>query len=499
MTLDPRTPVIVGGGQVNQRTTEGDPAREPVDLIVEAARRAGDDAGTGAKLLESIDAVRIVSLLSWRYRDPGALVAERVGATPKETAVTTPGGNTPQSLVNRTALDIMAGRNDVVLIGGAEAWRTRMSFRSTGDRPTWTEQDESVPAARVIGDEFTMTHPAEMNRGIVMPVQVYPMFEQALRAAAGRSIDDHLVRISELWSRFSEVAAHNPNAWLQKAYTPEQIRTPNADNRWIGFPYPKLMNSNNNVEQGAVVLMCSAAAAERAGVPRDRWVFPHAGADAHDTDALSHRGDLHSSPAIRAVGRQTLDLAGLTIDDVTHVDLYSCFPSAVEIAAAELGLPDDDPKRPLTVTGGLSFAGGPWNNYVTHAIATMVNVLRNDPGSFGLCSANGGFITKHAVGVYSTEPPEDAFKWSDAQNEADRMTSPRDVAPEDYEGDVTIETWTVMHNREGEPENGIAAALLPDGRRTWGTTQDRDVLKAMTVEEFIGRAARLDGNGTLLF
>ncbi|HEV3227427.1 MAG TPA: hypothetical protein VGZ52_11350, partial [Acidimicrobiales bacterium] len=207
MALDPRTPVIVGGGQVNQRTAQGDPAREPVDLIVDAARLAADDAGTNGRLLEAVDAVRIVSLLSWRYRDPGALVAERVGAAPKQTAVTTPGGNTPQSLVNRSALDILAGRNDVVMIGGAEAWRTRMSFRATGDRPEWTTQDESVPEAQVIGDEFTMTHPAEMNRGIIMPVQVYPMFEQALRIAAGRSIEDHLVRISELWARFSEVAA----------------------------------------------------------------------------------------------------------------------------------------------------------------------------------------------------------------------------------------------------------------------------------------------------
>lgn len=500
MPLDPRTPVVIAGGQINQRTADGDPALEPVDLIVEAARLAATDAGVATgSLLEAVDAVRIVSLLSWRYRDPGALVAERIGATPRQTAVSTPGGNTPQSLVNRAALDIAAGRNDIVLIGGAEAWRTRMSFRATGDRPSWTVQDESVPEAEIIGSEFAMTHSAEMNRGIVMPVQVYPMFEQALRANAGRSIDDHLVKISELWSRFSEVAARNPNAWSQQAYTPEQIRTPSPDNRWIGFPYPKLMNSNNNVEQGAVLLVCSVEAAERAGVPRDRWVFPHCGADAHDTYALSHRGDLYSSPAIRAVGRRVFEMAGIGADDVQHVDLYSCFPSAVQIAAAELGIPDDDPSRPLTVTGGLSFAGGPWNNYVTHAIATMVDVLRADPGSFGMCTANGGFITKHAIGLYSTEPPADGFKWSDAQDEADRLTTPREVAPEDYAGEVSIETWTVMHSREGEPENGIAAALLPDGRRTWGTTQDRDVLKAMTVDDFIGRNARLDGNGGLLF
>lgn len=495
--------MIIGGGQVNQRTADGDPALEPVDLIVAAARKASESAGlpsdSGRGALAAVDSVRIVSLLSWRYRDPGALVGQRIGAAPKQTAVTTPGGNSPQSLVNRTALDIAAGRNDVVLIGGAEAWRTRMTFRATGDRPEWTTQGEEVPEAEILGHEFTMTHPAEMSRGIIMPVQVYPLLEQALRVQAGRSIDEHLVHISELWARFSEVAARNENAWSQTSYTAEQIRTAGPDNRWIGFPYPKLMNSNNNVEQGAVLLMCSVEAAERLGVPRDRWVFPLSGADAHDTDALSNRGDLHSSPAIRAAGRATLEGAGVAIDDVTHIDLYSCFPSAVQIAAKELGLPDDDPSRPLTVTGGLTFAGGPWNNYVTHAIATMVERLREDPGSLGLCSANGGFVTKHAIGLYSTEPPSGGFAWTDAQDETDRMTQARDVAPEDYEGDVAVEAWTVMHSREGEPENGIAAALLADGRRTWGTTQDLDVLKAMTVEEFAGRPARLDGHGTLVF
>jgi acetyl-CoA C-acetyltransferase len=490
--------VIVGVGQRNQHTDAGDPALEPVDLIADAARIAGDDAGPGARLLAAVDAVRVVSLLSWRYRDPGALVAQRIGATPRQTAVTTPGGNSPQSLLNKSALDIAAGRHEVVLIGGAETWRTRMSFRATGERPAWTVEDESVPEAEVIGGDFVMTHPAELARGIIMPVQVYPMFEQAVRIANSRTIDDHLVHISELWSRFSAVAAHNPHAWTPREYTAEEIRTSTADNRWIGFPYPKLMNSNNSVEQAAVVVLCSVEAAERFGVPRDRWVFPHSGTDAHDTDALSHRGDLHSSPAIRAAGRQALELAGVGIDDVTHVDLYSCFPSAVEIAASALGLADDDPARPLTVTGGLTFAGGPWNNYVTHSIATMTEVLRADAGTIGLCSANGGFITKHAIGVYSTEPPTEGFRWSDAQAEADAHTTPREVADE-YEGAATVETWTVMHDRAGEPENGIAAVLLPDGRRAWGTTQDQDVLKAMTVEEFAARPVHLTATGALEF
>jgi acetyl-CoA C-acetyltransferase len=495
--IDPRTPVLVAGGQVNQRTEKGDPALEPVDLIVEAARRAEASSGASAgRLLTALDSVRVISLLSWRYLDPGALVGQRLGATPRHTAYTSAGGNTPQSLVNRTCLDIAAGKADVVLIGGAEAWRTRMSFRSHGDKPPWTVQDESVTPTELLGGEFEMMHPYELARGIAMPVQVYPMFEQALRHAQGRSIEDHMVRVSELWSRFSEVAASNPNAWARRAYTPEEIRTPGPDNRWIGFPYPKLMNSNNSVEQGAAVLLCSAEAAERLGVPRERWVFPHSGADAHDTYGLSNRHDLHSSPAMRATGRATLELADVGVDDVNLIDLYSCFPSAVEIAASELGLPVDDPARPLTVTGGLSFAGGPWNNYVTHAIATMADRLREAPsGSYGLCTANGGFITKHSMGIYANVPPATGFQWADVQEEVDRAPTREAVA--EHDGDVVIESWTVMHDRAGQPENGLAAVLLPDGRRAWGTTQDPDALKVLLTDDMIGRQAHLSADGSL--
>ena len=497
MSVDPRTPVIVGVGQVNQRTEQGDPPGEPVDLIEAAARAADADSG-GAGVLAALDSVRIVSMLSWRYYDPGALVGERLGADVRHTMYSGAGGNTPQALVNRTATDIAAGHADVVLIGGAEAWRTRMSFRSTGDKPVWTAQEASQQPTEIFGADLQMMDPRELARGIALPVQVYPMFEQALRAKAGRSLDDHLVRVSELWARFSDVAASNPAAWIRRAYTAEEIRTVTADNRMIGYPYPKLMNSNNAVEQGAVLLMCSAEAATRLGVPRDRWVFPQSGTDAHDLYSVSERGDLHSSPAIRVAGARALSLAGVGIDDVAHVDLYSCFPSAVQISADELGLPVDDVARPLTVTGGLSFAGGPWNNYVTHAIATMVGVLRDDPGSSGLCTANGGFITKHSIGVYSTDPPAHGFRWEDVQDEVDAVAPVREVVAE-ADAPVTVETWTVMHDRDGAPENAFAAVQLGDGTRAWGTTQDPDVLKAMTLEDFIGRPAHLSTDGHLSF
>src|SRR6185503_6856037 len=225
------------------------------------------------------------------------------------------------------------------------------------------------------------------------PIEYYPMFENALRAARGESIAAHGERISELWARFSAVAADNPHAWIRKAHGALEIRTPSAQNRMVSFPYPKLMNSNSRVDQAGALLLCSYATARAAGVPVERMVFPWAGTDAHDHYYVSNRDELCSSPAIRIAGRRALELAETEVDALDHVDVYSCFPVAVQVAAAELGLSLD---RPLTVTGGLTFGGGPLNSYVLQSIARMVEVLRADPGSRGLITGNGGYLTKHA-------------------------------------------------------------------------------------------------------
>jgi acetyl-CoA C-acetyltransferase len=502
MHLDPRTPIVVGGGQWSNRVDEGDEPVEPVDLLAEAARRAAADTGASdpSKVLASLDSVRFVQTLSWRYPDPARLVAERVGADGvRSTWYTNPGGNTPQSLLNRACVDIAGGATDVVLIGGAEAWRTRMATKGAGARPDWTVQPEGTEPTVTFGGEFRMeqmVHPDEMARGVVAPIQVYPVFESALRAAAGASHAEWAEHLGRLWSRFSAVAATNPHAWIRQAFTPSEVVAGGADNRMIGFPYPKRLNSNNAVEQGAAVLLCSVEAAERLGIPRERWVFPHAGTDGHDTPYVSCRADLRSSPAIRIAGGRALELAGIGVDDLAHVDLYSCFPSAVQVAADELGLGLD---RPLTVTGGLSFAGGPWNNYVTHSIATMVRVLREDAGTAGLVSGNGGFLTKHAFGIYSTEPPVAGYRWEEPQAEIDASFTPRVVASPDHEGPVTVEAYTVMHGRDGEPELGIAAVLTPDGERAWALQRDPATLVDMEAEEFVGRAGDIAADGTVSF
>ena len=465
---------------------------EPAALMEAAIVEAASDAGLDGP--PAVDSIRVVSSLSWRYGNPAWIIARRLGQEPRELAYTGAGGNTPQTLVNRTSLDILAGTLDTAILVGGEAWRTRMRARKTGATLEWPKAPVDQPPV-MLGAELDMTHPAEAERGVYLPVQIYPMFETAIRAAAGRSPDDHLVAVSELWARFSDVAAANPHAWLREAKSAEEIRTTSPGNRLVGLPYRKYMNSNNDVDMAAAVIICSVDAARRLGVAEDRWVFPHSGTDCHEHAYVSNRDTFARTPAVELGGRRALELAGTGIDDLAIVDLYSCFPAAVQLGAQSLGLSTD---RQLTRTGGLAFAGGPWNNYVMHAIATVVGDLREQQGERGLVWANGGYVTKHAFGVYGTEPPAEGFRHDDPQAEIDAMPR-RELAPaDDAAGPATIEAYTVMHGRDGDAEQAIATCLLDDGRRAWALSNEADVLAAMGDGEWVGRRVVLTPPGDLV-
>jgi acetyl-CoA C-acetyltransferase len=493
MALDPRTPVIVGAGQYVHRAATVAEGIEPIALIAEAVLAAAADAGLDG-VPATVDSIGVVNVLSWRYRNPAWVLADRLGISAAELAVTTVGGNAPQALVNRTAVDVVAGRTDLAILAGGEAWRTRMRVEREGVRLDWAK----APAAAVpttIGDELDMTHPAEAARGIHLPVQVYPLFEAAARAAAGTPPAEHLAGIGELWARFSAVASANPSAWTRTALTADEIVGVTPANRIIGWPYPKLMNANNDVDMAAALIMCSARRAESLGIATDRWIFPHSGTDCHEHNYVSHRWSLAEAPAVRVGGRRALELAGTGIDDVALVDLYSCFPSAVRLGAAALGLGLDDQ---LTRTGGLTFAGGPWNDYSMHAIATIVGELRERPAERALVWANGGYLTKHSFGVYAGAPSPSGYRHERPQREIDSLPA-RTLADGEAAAarPATIEAYTVMFERGGSPRQAIAACALRDGRRAWATSTGIDTAAAMTEGEWVGRRVRIDPAGGL--
>jgi acetyl-CoA C-acetyltransferase len=478
--------VLVGYGQVSQH--DSDPTVEPVDLMERAARAAVD-----SKVLEAVDSVRIVNLLSWRYRNPGVLLAERIGATGAEGRYTSIGGNVPQSLVNQACLDIQAGSVDTVLIAGAETWRTRTKVRAGGGKLHYTQQDDSVPVPQGADDEFVLAGPVELRIQLDRPSYVYPMFEQALRLSAGETPDEHRRRIGELWAGFSAVAQGNPHAWNRNPVTAEEISEPSAGNRMISWPYTKLMNSNNMVDQGAVLILTSVEKAQQLQIPADTWVFPYAGTDAHDTYLIAERAAFDRSPAIRIAGGRALELAGKGIEEMDFVDLYSCFPSAVQVAARELGIPLDG-DRALTVTGGLTFAGGPWNNYVTHSIATMAERLVASPGTLGLVTANGGYLTKHSFGVYGTEPPTGEFRWEDVQSAVDAESTV--VAEDHWEGVGTVESWTTPVSRDGAAEKVFLAVRTPDDTRALAVVTDASEAETSVREDIAGVKVRVNADGT---
>jgi acetyl-CoA C-acetyltransferase len=487
--VDPHLPVIVGAGQVTER--EGDAS--PLDLMVRAAAAAAEASGrNGHRLLARAGAVAAVKSFSWPVPDAARLVAAELRITPRETVQSTTGGTSPLVLLADVCTRIQAGDLDCGLLVGGEAMRPFMRAVREGRDTGWPQQPEGTAPSRVLGQERVASHAAEVSAGLIAPIVYYPLFETAVRAAKARGLDEHMAAIARLWARFAEVAAANPHAWTRSAPDADAIAAPGPDNRLAAFPYPKLMTANIQVDQGAALLVCSAAAAAQAGIPEDQWVFVHAIAAASDHWFVGERQALHRSPAIAACGRAALRHCGAGIDDVAHLDLYSCFPSAVQIAADELGIDLERDSRAPTVTGGLTFAGGPANNYVTHSLAAMTERLRGDRSALGFLTGVGWYLTKHAAAVLSARPPREPFLHAEPQDVVDALPG-RSIAEEPH-GPARVEAYTATYSRDGEPTAAIVSCLLPDDRRGFAKTDDPATIGALLEGEAVGRPVVLHGS-----
>jgi acetyl-CoA C-acetyltransferase len=480
-------PVLVGVGQVLQRLEDPRQAAEPLELMIAALEEAGRDCGV-PKLLERAEAI-YVPRGAWRYGDAGRAVAARLGAAPAESVGTPYGGNFSQACVIDAARQIQAGRRGVVLVAGAETGRSAAQAQRQGVALRETE----APGApdRKVAEDKAIFHEAELARRMNSASDVFAVIDSAIRFARGESLAAHAARLAELWAGLCTVACDNPHAWIRRRHSAQEIGQASPENPMISFPYTRLMNANSRVDMGAGLILCSLETARSAGVPDEKLVYLHAATEGNDSNFLSTRPEFHRSPAVRLAGARALELAESSIDEIAWFDLYSCFPSSVQVAASELGIPEG---RALTVTGGLTFGGGPLNSYGLHAIARMAEVVRQDRGSLGLVHGNGGWLAKHAIAIYSARPPQQGFRYANLNETLDAL--PLREALVDFEGPVTVEAYTVAH-QQGAPRIAHAACLTDDGRRSWGTLDDRALLEAMMREEFCGRRGRLDGHGGL--
>jgi acetyl-CoA C-acetyltransferase len=487
LTLDPRTPVLVGVGAISQREEDPSRAVEPLGLMVAALERAADDAGSRA-LLARADSVRAPRGF-WEYPDPCRLVADRLGATQARTEIAELGVLQTTSL-GRAAADIAAGRADVVLVTGAEARHRALRAKITGVDAPLTQQAPATPDT-VLRPHAPILSPAELKAGLFMPVSQYAMIENALRAAEGVSIEKHRDEVAALWAGYAAVAATNPDAWSRESVDAAAIADP-ARNPMQAFPYGKLHCSQWNVDQAAGLIFCSVATAQSLGIPRTRWIFPLAVADANQMIPFTERRALHRSAGFARAGERTFAHAQRDVADAGHRELYSCFPVAVRLQMREIGIRDD---RPLTETGGMPFAGGPLNHFVFQALVRMAQVLRGDPGSLGLVTAVSGIVTKQGVSLWSSEPGATAFAHDDVTAATERETE-RVELTEGASGPATVASYTVLYEGGG-PRRAVLLCDLDDGRRTLASNDDADLVGVAIREELCGRALRIAPDGAV--
>ncbi len=460
MAADPeRIAVIVGVGQVNDRPADPMQGLDSLGLMVAALEAADRDAGGG--WLADAESVAVVQQISFRQDNPLAQkVADRIGSQARviyESAG--PNGDSPILLLNQAANRIARGEIRVAVVTGGEALRTASQRAALAAKTAVADQNPIRNLAKGRAPGYRQIY------GLSAPVDVYPLYENAGRAAYGQTLAEGQRESGEIWSRFSEVANGTPAAWIHAPKTPGEVIEPTADNRPIAFPYTKLMVANSSVNQGAGFIVTSLAEARRRGVPDARIVHVGRGAAAHEADDFMARDRYDKSPSMEICLRRTLEWNRVSAADLDLAELYSCFPCVPKMARRVIGWPLE---KPATVFGGLTFGGGPIGNYMSHAVAGMVEALRRGDGRKGLLFANGGFATHNHAIVLGMEPLPGAGEAHDfdCQAEADAARGRVPDLVKDYAGPAEIETYTVFYARDGQPKSGVVVARLPDGNRT---------------------------------
>jgi len=484
--MDERTAVLVGTAAVSQRFDDPTDAVEATALMRRALDAALDDtdAGAATHLNDRIDEI-IVPEGIWGYRNPGRLVLD--GRSPAARTVVADIGITQQHVFSRAANLIADGQADVVVIAAGEAKYRSLRARILGTTAPETPSTDE-PDVRLHPHDEVLTH-LEIHRCLAAPTHQYAVMESAIRHDAGRSVDEHALHVAELVSSFSAVAATNSDAWTRTPMTAADITAAPM----VAEPYTKPCCSQWNVDQASAFVLCSVGFARTASIATDRWVFPWAGSESNLMVPLTERAELHRSPAIAAVGAALADTTGIHLNDIELLEIYSCFPAAVQMQCRELGI--DPASRPLTVTGGMHFAGGPLNSFSLQALVRIVPMLRAEPSATALVTSVSGMVTKFGAGIWSATPPPTPFANVDVTETARTTTDTRTIDP-DYAGSATVAGYTVGH-RSGAPVETVVIVDTPTGTRAVAASTNPDVVEALRNDEWCGRTVTV-GGATLL-
>ncbi|KAG8361680.1 hypothetical protein FVEN_g1009 [Fusarium venenatum] len=501
--LSPLTPIIIGIGEIRQKDFTIEICHEPAELILSAIRNASKDSGIDA--INSLHSISVVPPWSWNYDDLPKLLAQRLGIQPPHLELASHGGNTPALLCDKAAARVASGESKMAVVTGGEALASLFACQKAGKLPPpgWTAVDPN--SKRYSPGDTSLKQGVGATHSIGNPIQVYPLYENAYRKENKQSYVENHQESAELYTQFDKIACQHPNSW-RAGETPrnlEDIKTVSKRNRMICTPYPLLMNAFNGVNLAAACIITSVEYATKLGVPREKWVYLTGGAGSNDSQDFWERKNYSSSPAIEYSIDNALEAAGLAKDEIDCFDFYSCFPVVPKIACKHVGLNLLDPKKPITLLGGLTSFGGAGNNYSLHAIAEMVKVIRNGKYQNGLVLANGGVLSwQHAI-CLSAQPKRKGSSYQ-AQRVLDNgQTSQGPAFTDEAQGGAIIETYTVDHDRSGSKLGHIVGRLIETGERFIANHGDEMTLLALvsTITEPIGMKGfvRVGSDGRNLF
>ncbi len=475
-------PIIIGAAQFTQRKNSSK-LLDPLSLMVKTSLDAIQDTEV-ENLVDYIDAIYMINISSWSYEDAPGELSSRLDIEPTKKVYLPDGGHSPQMLVNRAAKAITSGKHSCILIAGGEAAYSIFKTFKNQQPQHWPEKKDPEYIEQKL---WEYTNEIEYKYGFRWAPLTYAIFESALRSSSGRSPKEHRMYLGKLFEHFSKYVEKNSFSWTQQRYNAEEIITPTPENRYIDYPYTKRMCANFFVDQSASVIITSEEIAKLLNIECNKWVYVMGGADLHNIPKVTRRPRLDTSPAVKEASRFALEQAGLTLKDIDAFDLYSCFPSIVEIIMNELGISEEDP-RDLTITGGLPYFGGPLSVYSLHSIVKAVELIRNNPSLKIMILANGGYNTIQSIGIYGSKAPK--IPWGvrdDSKIQESILEKSLPPPVEKANGPLTIEGYTIIYNREGQPERGIVIGTLENGHRTLAIINGANLLITLETQELVGR------------
>ena len=491
------TPLLIGAGQyTEQLPSSGDgPLNSPVELAARAAKLAIESAG-GSLTGSDIDAIATIRLFSdsapaWacpfgRSDNPPASIARRIGARPNWNIYSNAGGDQPLCLLAEFSGAIARGEIECALLTSTEAIANQRHAQRNSLQPDWNEEmgQEGLDERKYIK---RMVTPEELASGMYLPAHWYALIENFRATQQGNTPQQHLQQMAELLAPMSQVAASNPYAFFPTGYSAQELAGNNNGNYPICLPFSKRLVAQDAVNQAAAVVVISAGKARELGIDPEHWILQLGYAEGEDLPLIKRKNP-GTSEAMERVFDTAIASAGIKQEDIELIDIYSCFPCAVESARDTLGISRED-NRPLTVTGGLPFFGGPGNAYSMHALAEMVLRLRSGSRT-AMITANGGMLSKHAALILGANNGSNREKALDFTRLQPKAIDPADIeAVQICEVPVRGEvlSYTVIHERKGD-DTAIVLAQTDEGERFLAYNSDAEIVSQVMAASPVGRA-----------